>query len=228
MNDQTVYELNKLDKTISTPSEDLTILTDVSLRVRSGESLAVVGASGSGKTTLLHLMGGLDTPSGGEILFMGRDLNQLSWKELAEFRNRTVGFVFQFHHLLPEFNAAENVAMPALISGGNRRNALAKAGELLELVGLAGRSEQQVMTLSGGERQRVAVARALMQDPEVILADEPTGNLDDRNGALVADLLAHVNTSFGTTLVLVTHNLELAELMNRKIFLRSGRLYDAP
>jgi lipoprotein-releasing system ATP-binding protein len=228
MNDQTVYELNKLDKTISTPSEDLTILTDVSLRVRSGESLAVVGASGSGKTTLLHLMGGLDTPSGGEILFMGRDLNQLSWKELAEFRNRTVGFVFQFHHLLPEFNAAENVAMPALISGGNRRNALSKAGELLELVGLAGRSEQQVMTLSGGERQRVAVARALMQDPEVILADEPTGNLDDRNGALVADLLAHVNTSFGTTLVLVTHNLELAELMNRKIFLRSGRLYDAP
>jgi len=228
MNDQMVYVLDQVGKTIQTPGEELTILRDISLQVTPGESVAIVGSSGSGKTTLLHLMGGLDSPSSGEILFRGRDLNGLSWKELATIRNRTIGFVFQFHHLLPEFNALENVAMPALIGGRSRKASLDRAAELLDLVGLCERKEQQVMTLSGGERQRVAIARALMQDPEVLLADEPTGNLDDHNGSVVAQLLVQVNQSLGTTLILVTHNLELATRMNRSIFLRSGTLYDAP
>ncbi len=227
MSDQPVYEIVHLSKRIDGPGESLTILKDLSFSVAGRDSLAIVGASGSGKTTLLHLMGGLDIQSGGKIYFQGRDISSFNWQEKTRFRNQKIGFVFQFHHLLPEFNTLENVAMPGLIQGLSWKKIQAQARETLELVGLQGQEKQAVASLSGGERQLAAIARALVLQPEVILADEPTGNLDAEKGKRVGDLLVRLNQELQATLVVVTHNFELAGLMQRKIHLKSGELMQA-
>lgn len=227
MSEQPVYEVQNLCKQVEGPGEPLGILKELSFSVFRQDSLAVVGASGSGKTTLLHLLGGLDTQSKGTILFQGRDLSSFSWLERARFRNQQIGFVFQFHHLLPEFNTLENVSMPGLIQGRSRKSSRDLAREMLVLVGLEDLEKQPVSTLSGGERQLVSIARALVLKPEVILADEPTGNLDAENGKRVGALLVKLNQELGATLVVVTHNLELAALMQRKISLKSGRILEA-
>ena len=221
-----IYELENGQKRVSTPSGVLEILSGVSFSVGEGETAAILGASGSGKSTLLHIMGALDDPTGGRILFGGRDLARLSAGEKAALRNREIGFVFQFHHLLPEFTTVENVAMQALISGMPRRKALSLAEAALAKVGLAERGSYDVTTLSGGERQRAAIARAILLSPRVLLADEPTGNLDGKNGDSIADLLLKLNSERSMTLVMVTHNREMAARMQRCFELRSGVLYE--
>jgi len=202
------------------------ILKGLNLTVQAGESVAIVGASGSGKSTLLHLLGALDVPTKGRIVFDGVDLAALLPDAKAQVRNSKLGFVFQFHHLLPEFTTEENVAMQALIAGMPRNRALACAQEALGRVGLTDRARHRVTTLSGGERQRAAVARAILARPRVLLADEPTGNLDDRTGKLIGGLLLELNQNLGTTLIVVTHNRELAGIMGRCLELRSGELYE--
>ena len=223
--DSPLYLVRHARKTVESPAGELTILRDVSFEVKAGEALAIVGSSGSGKSTLLHILGTLDRASGGTVLFEGRDLSSLSAQEAAHFRNRELGFVFQLHHLLPEFTTVENVAMQAIIAGMPRREALEKAAEALERVGLAERLHHHVTTLSGGERQRAAIARATLLCPKVLLADEPTGNLDEKTGARVAEVLKKLNRAMGMTLVIVTHNRELADNMDRSLELRSGELY---
>jgi lipoprotein-releasing system ATP-binding protein len=221
-----VYRLENVGKAYEQGEETITVLSGVDLVVRSGDSLAIVGASGSGKSTLLQLMGTLDVPTTGSILFNGADISTLGWKQRARIRNRNMGFVFQFHHLLPEFSTLENVAMPAIIGDMARTEALEKADRALSRVGLAHRRHHRVTTLSGGERQRAAIARAILLEPAVVLADEPTGNLDERTGREINDLLLHLNTDQGVTLVVVTHNAELAQCMHRTLELRSGELYE--
>ena len=223
---EVLYEFLDLGKKFSGPGESLEIFKNISLLIHAGEALSIVGASGSGKSTLLHLMGALDTPSEGKILFDGKDMASMTPEEKAAFRNRCVGFVFQFHHLLPEFSTVENVAMQGIIAGLPRQEALGRARAMLERVGLADRMEYKVTTLSGGERQRAAIARAVLMHPRVLLADEPTGNLDEGTGALVGELLMQLNGELGMTLVVVTHNRELAASMGRSLELRSGVLYD--
>jgi lipoprotein-releasing system ATP-binding protein len=221
-----VYRLQNVGKAYEQGEETITVLSGVDLTVLGGDSLAIVGASGSGKSTLLQLMGTLDVPSSGSILFNGADISTLGWKERARIRNKNMGFVFQFHHLLPEFSTRENVAMPGIIGGVARGLALEKADAALSRVGLAHRRHHRVTTLSGGERQRAAIARAILLEPAVVLADEPTGNLDERTGREVNDLLLHLNKDQGVTLVIVTHNAELAQCMHRTLELRSGELYE--
>lgn len=220
-----LYLVRHAQKKVESPAGELTILRDVSFEVRAGEALAIVGSSGSGKSTLLHLLGTLDRVTGGSVLFEGRDLSTFSEREAAHFRNRELGFVFQFHHLLPEFTAVENVAMQAIIAGMPRREALEKAACALERVGLAERLHHHVATLSGGERQRAAIARATLMKPKVLLADEPTGNLDEKTGERVSEVLRQMNRDTGMTLIIVTHNRELADSMDRSLELRSGELY---
>lgn len=221
-----LYRVEDLGKTVSGPAGELTILSGLNLTVQAGESVAILGASGSGKSTLLHMLGALDSPTQGRVLFEGRSLNGLSCAEAAAFRNRQLGFVFQFHHLLPEFSTVENVAMQAVIGGMERHEALKRAAAALESVGLAERGAHNVTTLSGGERQRAAIARATLLRPKVLLADEPTGNLDEKTGSMVMDLLLELNRAEGMTLVVVTHNRELAARMGRRLELKSGELYD--
>ena len=221
-----LYKFSDVGKKFSGPGENLEIFKNINLIVEEGEALAIVGASGSGKSTLLHLMGALDTPSTGVVAFDGRDMAQMSPDRKAAFRNKTLGFVFQFHHLLPEYSALENVSMPALIGGARRADVLPEARAMLERVGLAARADSKIATLSGGERQRVAIARAVLLRPRVLLADEPTGNLDEISGAQVGDLLQELNRELGMTLVVVTHNLELAARMDRGLELRAGALYE--
>ena len=221
-----LYEFQHVVKTYGEGERKLVILNDVSITVHRGEQLAIVGASGSGKSTLLHLMGALDTPSTGIVAFDGRDMALMSPDQKAAFRNKTLGFVFQFHHLLPEFSALENVAMPAVIGGARRAAVLPEARAMLERVGLADRADSKIATLSGGERQRVAIARAVLLRPRVLLADEPTGNLDEITGAQVGDMLNELNRELGMTLVVVTHNLDLAARMDRGLELRAGALYE--
>ena len=206
---------------------ELTVLEGVELRVEAGEAVAVVGSSGAGKSTLLHLLGALDRPNSGEVMIGGRDLSRVNAETLARIRNETVGFVFQFHHLLREFTALENVMMPRLISGLDRRAAAERAHELLAVVGLEGRLEHRPAQLSGGEQQRVAVARALSNDPLVLLADEPSGNLDTHTSEELHDLLFRLRRDGGLAMVLVTHNRELAGRADRIMELRDGRLHDA-
>ncbi len=224
MND--VFRLQGIGKTYQQGEEIITVLGSVDLTVGKGDSLAIVGASGSGKSTLLQIMGTLDVPSSGTILFENADISAIGWKERARIRNLGMGFVFQFHHLLPEFTTRENVAMPGIIAGMPRSQVLEKADEALSRVGLAHRLHHRVTTLSGGERQRAAIARAILLDPAVVLADEPTGNLDERTGREINDLLLHLNRNQGVTLVVVTHNAELAQCMRRTLELRSGELYE--
>ena len=220
-----LYCVEHAEKKVESPAGELTILSDVSFTVSRGEALAIVGSSGSGKSTLLHILGTLDHATSGSVLFEGRDLGALDAAEAAHFRNRELGFVFQFHHLLPEFTTVENVAMQAVIGGMPRSKALKLAAESLERVGLSHRCDHHVTTLSGGERQRAAIARATLLCPKVLLADEPTGNLDEKTGSLVVDVLRDLNRDMGMTLIIVTHNRELAASLDRSLELRSGELY---
>ena len=203
---------------------ELEVLRGVSLEVKAGEIVSIVGASGAGKTTLLQIMGTLLDADAGEVEIAGVKLSELNEKRTAEFRNRHIGFVFQFHNLLPEFSALENVMMPALIGGAKRKEAEQRAMELLEAVGLTARADHKPSQLSGGEQQRVAIARALINRPSVIFADEPTGNLDTHNRDEIQRLLFEVREKFGQTIVMVTHDEALASIADRKIVMSDGAI----
>ena len=219
-----VRDLWKVFKTVGGKVE---ALRGIDLDIPEKDTLAVVGVSGSGKSTLLHLLGTLERPTEGEVYYGEEDVFGRSDSGLSEFRNREIGFVFQFHYLLPEFTAAENVMMPCLISGVEPEQARAMAEELLIKVGLGERFEHRPGELSGGEQQRVAIARAVVMKPKVILADEPTGNLDLEPGSQVLDLFMMLNSEYGITSILVTHNLEIASRLNRRIRLSDGKIVEA-
>lgn len=213
-----------LTKIFGAGPASLEIFRDLDLVIRRGERIAIVGASGVGKTTLLHILGTLDKPTSGKVLYGGQDIFLWEEKELARFRNRHVGFVFQFHYLLPEFDALENVMMPGVIAGLPKRDVRSQALLLLERLGLTNRMGHRIGELSGGEQQRVAVARALLLRPHLFLADEPSGNLDSRTGRTLHELLVALNEELGLTMVIVTHNLELASMMHRTLRLADGNL----
>lgn len=220
-----VLEAVNLCKTFTEGSgSKLEILRDVNFTLRAGEKIAIVGASGSGKSTLLHLLGGLDKPTSGQVLIDGQDVNLLSETERCRLRNRLLGFIYQFHHLLPEFDAQENVAMPSLVRGTSPVQAMNQARVLLEKVGMIRRLDHKPSELSGGERQRAAVARAMANEPRCILADEPTGNLDKNTAEQVMQLMLRLNREYGTSLVVVTHDISLASRMDRVYTIEDGRL----
>jgi lipoprotein-releasing system ATP-binding protein len=216
--------INDLYKTFKIGQHDLTVLNGINLEIRRGELLAIMGASGAGKSTLLHIIGLLDRPTHGTVLFEGQNLFQLSEAAQADFRNKRIGFVFQFHHLLPEFTALENACMPALIQRRSPVDVEIDAIALLNEVGLGERLHHKPGELSGGEQQRVAVARALMQSPDLVLADEPTGNLDTHTGEAIFALLRDLNKSRGTTFVIVTHNEKLSAQSDRIVYLQDGQI----
>lgn len=218
-----LIQVQKLFKSYGNGTKRVEVLKGVDLTFSQSEKAAIVGASGVGKTTLLHVLGTLDRPTSGKILYEGKDIYTLNAKNLALFRNREIGFVFQFHHLLPEFNALENTMMPCLIQGIPKEESVSRAEAILTLVGLKERLSHKPGELSGGEQQRVAVARALVLEPKVLLADEPTGNLDTKTGESVFDLLQELNQIRGVTLIVVTHNLRLAEKLSRQIQLIDGK-----
>jgi lipoprotein-releasing system ATP-binding protein len=220
----TVLQAKDLEMVYEEASRPLAVLQGVNLTVPAGERLAIVGASGSGKTTLLQLLGGLDNPTAGEVWVAGEPMTQLSNNQRGALRNRALGFVYQFHHLLPEFSAVENVAMPLMIRGDAPAKALQEAAELLGQVGLEERLQHRPGQLSGGERQRAAVARALITRPAVVLADEPTGNLDGPTGERVFQVMLDLNERLGITLVVVTHDERIAQRMQRVLVLEGGQL----
>ncbi len=221
-----MIRVSDLKKTFIKDGNHIEVLKGLNLEINKGESLAMLGVSGAGKSTLIHILGALDHPTSGKVLF--NDIDIFSWgdNKIAEFRNRKIGFVFQLHNLLPEFSALENTMMPALIHGLSRREAKQRAESLLESVGLGHRFTHKSGELSGGEQQRVAVARALTMEPDILLADEPTGNLDTETGKKIEDILLGLNISKKITLVVVTHNKSLADRMQKRVGLRDGRTYD--
>lgn len=219
-----MIKIVSLYKTFTMGEHDLTVLKGINLEIRRGELVAIMGASGAGKSTLLHIIGMLDRPTRGTISFEEQDLFQLSEAAQAEFRNKRIGFVFQFHHLLPEFTALENACMPALIQRRPQTEVEADAISLLNEVGLGDRLHHKPGELSGGEQQRVAVARALMQRPDLVLADEPTGNLDTHTGEALFGLMRDLNKSRGTTFVIVTHNDKLSAQSDRIVYMQDGQI----
>lgn len=224
MMQELLLEVKGVSKRYHEGTVDTQVLNSVDLQVFKGEQLAIVGSSGSGKSTLLHIMGTLDSPTSGSVTMLGEDLYQLSGRRQAEVRNQNLGFIYQFHHLLPEFNALENVAMPALIQGRNRKEVEVKAKALLDRVGLGHRLNHTPAELSGGERQRVAIARALINDPKLVLADEPTGNLDASSGEAVYELIRELAAQLKTAFVVVTHDTNLASRMDRQVHMKDGQL----
>ncbi len=202
------------------------VLRDVNLRIDAGEMVSIVGASGAGKSTFLHCLGTLDLPTSGELFFEGVEITKLAPSELASFRNTKIGFVFQFHHLLPEFTALENAMMPAMIARLPQREGRKRAEEMLDAVGMSHRLHHRPGELSGGEQQRVAIARALVMNPKLLLADEPTGNLDTSTSHEVHQLLLRLNKERGLTMLVVTHNMDLADLMQRKVRMADGKILD--
>jgi len=221
-----MIRLNNLSKTFLKDGNKIEVLRGLNLEITRGESLAMLGVSGAGKSTLIHILGTLDHPTEGYLQINGLNVFEWDEKKMARFRNSTIGFIFQFNNLLPEFDALENAMMPALISGMSTRQAASKSLKLLEEVGLKDRLKHKPGELSGGEQQRVAIARALVMEPEILLADEPTGNLDTETGKKIEDILVNLNKTRQITLVVVTHNKLLAERMSRRISLRDGKIYD--
>lgn len=224
MSDKTVISCHQLSKRFTDGELDTQVLTDINLSVEHGERVAIIGSSGSGKSTLLHLLGGLDSPTEGHVSILGQNINTLSVNALSKLRNQALGFVYQFHHLLPEFTAQENVALPLVIGGHSPKSAQLQAKTLLQKVGLEHRLVHKPGELSGGERQRAALARALITNPKCLLADEPTGNLDHRTASQVFDLLIELNETLGTALIVVTHDITLAHKMDKVLTLMDGKL----
>jgi lipoprotein-releasing system ATP-binding protein len=220
-----IISVRGLTKSFRMGNTEVAVLRGIDLDIPKGEMLSIVGASGVGKSTLLHVIGALDKPTSGQVIYDGRDVFSMSNGELATFRNKNVGFVFQFHHLLPEFSALENVLIPSMIGGKEPNEAKYRAEALLEEVGLSGRLTHRPGELSGGEQQRVAIARALMSEPKVILADEPTGNLDTHTAQSVHELLKRLNHEKGLTSIIVTHNERLAEMGDRTVRMVDGLIF---
>ena len=204
----------------------LKVVNDVSLKVNKGEVISIIGPSGAGKSTLLHLLGSLDKPDTGSVTIDNTNIFKLPSKKQANFRNDKLGFVFQFHHLLPEFSAAENVAVPLWIKGKGRKEGLQEAAQMLETVGLGGKLENKPSELSGGEQQRVAIARALVNSPAIVMADEPTGNLDSNNAQAIHELFLSLRTQLSQTFIMITHNEELAAMTDRTLIMRDGRIVE--
>lgn len=221
-----IVRLQGVTKSYELEGKPLQVLRGITLDVEPGQIVAIIGSSGAGKSTLLHIMGALDTATSGTVQVVGEQLEGMRPSQLADFRNRHIGFVFQFHHLLPEFTAAENVAMPLLIRGEPLKGAIQRAERYLDLVGLAERSRHKPAELSGGEQQRVAVARALIPQPDIVLADEPSGNLDSENGDRLHSLLWEISRAEQRTFIIVTHNADLAERADRVLHMRDGVLAD--
>ncbi len=224
MNSKILIEARDIGKSFQMNKRTFAALKDISFDIYSNEISVIIGASGAGKSTLLHILGALDKPTSGSVKIDGVEVHKLSENQLSAFRATSIGFIFQFHHLLPEFSAAENIAIPLMLNGKSKRAALMRADELLELTGLRDRSDNKPAELSGGEQQRVAIARALANDPEIIFADEPTGNLDSENSAIINALFLTLRDNLNKTFVIVTHNSGLVSLANRKFEMKDGCL----
>ena len=224
MNKEAVIQCQNVGKTYDDGSLKVEVLRNIDFQVASGEGIGIIGASGSGKSTLLHILGGLDQPTSGEVKIQGQGLNSLSQVAIGRLRNRHLGFVYQFHHLLPEFSALENVMMPLLVARKSRAEAQAAAAEILEKVGLGSRKTHRPGELSGGERQRAAIARALVTKPDCLLADEPTGNLDRKNATHALEMMLELKRELGTALIVVTHDEQLAKRFDRVLTMDDGSL----
>ena len=226
MNKEAVIQCQNVGKTYDDGSLKVEVLRNIDFQVASGEGIGIIGASGSGKSTLLHILGGLDKPTSGEVKIQGQGLNSLSQVAIGQLRNRHLGFVYQFHHLLPEFSALENVMMPLLVARKSRAEAQVAAAEILEKVGLGSRMTHRPGELSGGERQRAAIARALVTKPDCLLADEPTGNLDRKNATHALEMMLELKHELGTALIVVTHDEQLAKRFDRVLTMDDGSLRD--
>ncbi len=226
MNNKTIISCQNISKRFKEGKLDVEVLRGINLDIHAGEKVAIVGSSGSGKSTLLHILGGLDLPSEGSVQILGQDIAKLSDAERGVLRNKSLGFIYQFHHLLPEFTALENVAMPLLIGGAKVADATDKASEILEKVGLGERLNHKPGQLSGGERQRAAIARALVTQPQAVLADEPTGNLDHKTALHIFDLMQSLNQEMQTAFIIVTHDMQLAEKMDKVYNLIDGNFVE--
>ncbi|RQW63253.1 lipoprotein-releasing ABC transporter ATP-binding protein LolD [Vibrio viridaestus] len=224
MSSRYLLNCNNLVKNYQEGSLTTSVLKGVNFSLDERELVSIVGSSGSGKSTLLHILGALDTPTSGDVFLMGKSLTEMKSGQQAKLRNEHIGFIYQFHHLLTDFSAIENVAMPMMIAGKKPKEAQSKAKELLELVGLTHRGEHRPSELSGGERQRVAIARSIINNPKVVLADEPTGNLDHKTALAIYDLMRDLNRNSGTAFLIVTHDNELADKMDRKVLMQDGEL----
>ena len=224
MNSEKILKLENVNKVYKSDGESIHIIQDLSMDIGQGELVSIIGKSGSGKSTLLNLIGILDSPDSGTISFMGKDISKYNEKERNNFRNSSLGFVFQFHYLLPEFSAIENVMLPAMLKSNNKSELEKRAKEILDSVELSHRINHRPCNMSGGEKQRVAIARAMMNSPKIILADEPTGNLDEETSDNINNMLIKINKELGQTIVVVTHSSELASITDRRLLLRKGKI----